>query len=225
MKLFAVVLALASFAPQEKKKAAEPLTLMNKRGEAIYEEPFTEESWGSKDWNKYAGTYAIEKDQLKVAEKKADNHHPAASRRITDDNLVVQVRFKFDGSGWLGIAFDEKEHVARCMIRPDGFELLKMSGTGPTTKSEKVDEKKAKFEPGAWHTLTIEIQGKEMLAQVDDTHFAWGAHDAFAQKKTRIELISGGQYAWYDELKVWKGVADERWPQKKAILAAQTRKK
>jgi hypothetical protein len=210
---------------QAGKKAPEPLNLMLKKGELLVEDSFSAESWGSKEWNKYKGKWEIVGDQLKVAEVPADAHHPAVSRKAELNRAVIQFKFKFDGAGWLGFSFDGKEHVARCMMRPDAFQVVKMSGTGGTTKGETIDEKKVKLGDGAWHTIVIEISGKEMLAQIDNTHFIFGEKDGVDTEKTRFEFISGGQFAWFDDLKIWKAEPDPKWAQKKQLLIAQTKKK
>jgi hypothetical protein len=210
---------------QEKKpqKPVEIKTIMVKRGELLFEDSFAGEAI-DKEWNRYKGNYAVEKGQLKVAEIPSDGHHPAMSRKADTTNCVVQFSFKFEGSTWMGFAWDEKEHVARVILRPDSVQLLKMSGTGPTTKSEKVDEKRLKFEPGTLHTLLVEIQGKEMLAQVDGKDILYGEAPGVDGTKSRVELISGGQWAWYDDIKVWKAEPEDKWPQKRKILLAQMKK-
>lgn len=227
--LRALVLSLlaAQAAPPARKTASkEPvaLNLMLKKGEPLLEEGFGAETWGSKEWHKYKGKFELVGDALKVAEVAADAHHPAVSRKADLDCAVIQFKFKFEGAGWLGFAFDGKEHVARCMVRPDGFQILKMTGIGGTTKGELIDEKRVKLDDGAWHTLLIEISGREMLAQIDNTHFVFGEKAGVEIGKTRFEFISGGQFAWFDDLKIWKAEPDPKWAQKKAILAAQTKK-
>ncbi|HEX7896789.1 MAG TPA: hypothetical protein VF950_03460 [Planctomycetota bacterium] len=207
------------------KKPPDALNLMLKKGELLLEDSFTAESWGSKDWNKYKGKWEIVGDQLKVAEVASDAHHPAVSRKAELNCAVIQFKFKFDGAGWLGFSFDGKEHVARCMMRPDAFQVVRMSGIGGTTKGETIDEKKVKLADGAWHTIVIEIGGKEMLAQIDNTHFIFGEKAGVETDKTRFEFISGGQFAWFDDLKIWKAEPDPKWAQKKQLLIAQTKKR
>ena len=227
IRVLALSLLAAQAAPPARKPAGkEPaaLNLMLKKGDLLLEESFSGESWNSKEWHKYKGKFEVVGEQLKVAEIPADAHHPAVSRKADLNCAVVQFKFKFEGAGWLGFAFDGKEHVARCIMRPDGFQVTQMSGIGGTTRGEKIDEKRLKLDDGAWHTVVIEISGKEMLAQIDNTHFIFGEKAGVETDKSRFEFISGGQSAWFDDLKIWKAEPDPKWAQKKAILAAQTRK-
>jgi hypothetical protein len=212
-------------ADPKKKEKPDPKVWMVKRGELLWEERFEGGAW-SKDWNKYKGNYAVETDAVKVAEIASDGHHPAMSRKLGgDNNLVIQFSFKSDGAPWLGFALDDKEHVARLILNPDQFKIVKMAGTGATTKGWDVDSKRLRLNDGAWHTVVWEIFGEEMVATIDDQHMVLGKAEGMTPTRTRCELISGGQFAWYKDIKIWKGEADDKWPQKRAQLLAMLKKK
>jgi hypothetical protein len=209
---------------KSEKKSPDGKTWMTKRGELLWEENLEGGQW-SKEWNKYKGDYKVEGDKLKVAEIAADGHHPAMSRKLGDNNVVVQFRFKFDGSPWIGFAMDDKEHVARLILNPDQFKIVKMAGTGPTTKGWDIDTKRQKLNDSAWHTVVLEIYGEEMVASIDDKEMVLGRGEGMNPTRSRCELISGGQYAWYSDIKVWKAELDDKWPQKRAQLLQMLKKK
>lgn len=228
--LLAAVAAVVGSEPATKppakpgaKPEARPVelkTFMCKRGDLLLDEPFTEETW-KKNFRPYKGNYVLEDGAVKAAEVPADNHHPAAPHTLNAQDAIVQFRFKFDGATWIAFAFDEKEHVARVWLTPNSFKLFKMTGIGPTTKSETIDEKPMAFEPGKWYTLLIEIRGREMLAQIDGQALILGEREGIDLKKVRIELISGGQWAWFDDLKIWEALPDDTWAKKKPVLLAR----
>ena len=210
---------------KSKKKDIELQTFMCKRGELLFEDRLTEESW-KKNWRVYKGNYTFENGNLKVAEIASDGHHPAASRAIDVTNAIIQFSFRIDGAKWLGFAFDRKgDHVARAIVRPDSFRVQMATGIGPTTKSYPLDEHRVKFERGRWYTILIEVYGNEMVAQVDNLHIAFGGMKNLDREKTRIELISGGQWAWIKDVKIWKAQPDKRWPAKRAYLAKKFKRK
>src|SRR5689334_2165832 len=209
----------------EPKKKPDPKTWMCKRGELLWEEKFEGDAW-SKEWNRYKGNFVVEGDAVKSAEIAADGHHPAMTRKLGgDNNVVVQFSFKSDGSPWMGFALDDKEHVARLIINPDQFKIVKMSGTGPTTKGSDVDSKRLKLNDGAWHSVVWEIYGDEMVATIDDNQMVMGKAEGMTPTRSRCELINGGQFAWFKDIKVWKAEADDKWPQKRAQLMAALKKK
>ena len=213
----------------KKKKPAEPKVWMCLRGPLLWEEPFSAGAY-SKEWGLYKGRFIVEKDQLKVAENPADGHLPTMTRNFKESNVIIQFAFKFEGAKWLGMQLDDatndakKEHVAQLTIQPDGFRIEKMTGFGPTTKNMVLDQKKMKFEPGAWHTMVWEIQGDEMVATVDDKEMVLAKADGMTLVRSRVQLVSAGEWAWFDEIKVWKGETDPKWAKKRAVLQEQLRK-
>ena len=199
-------------------------TLMLTRGKQILDDPFTSESW-KKNWSAYKGRYEIVDNQLRVAEQKDDGHHPEASHRGPFHNVMVQFKFRIDGSPWMGFSFSDKEHVARIMIRPDKVELVKMSGIGPTTKGNTLDRMPMKWEPGRWYTMVIELYGKEIVVHIDSLHVLHGEADGLDIDKGRIALICGGQYAWFDDMKMWEVELDPKWEKRKPLLLQQKEKR
>jgi hypothetical protein len=209
----------------KKKDKPDGKVWMCKRGELLWEEKFEGGAW-SKEWNRYKGNFVVEGDAVKSAEVAADGHHPAMSRKLGgDNNVIIQFTFKDDGAPWMGFSLDDKEHVARLFLYPDQFKIVKMSGTGPTTKGSDVDTKRMKLNDGNWHTAVWEIYGDEMVATIDDQQMVLGKAEGMTPTRSRCELINGGQWAWYKDIKVWKAEADDKWPQKRAQLMAALKKK
>ena len=225
MKLTVIALALVALpaVAQDPKKKAEPKVWMCTKGDLLWEEKFEGGAY-SKEWNRYKGKFTVEDGALKSAEVADDNHHPAISRKISESNVIIQCSFKFDGSPWIGLSLDDKEHVARFMLAPDQFKVVKMEGTGATTKGTDVDVTKMKLDDKAWHTVVWEIFGDEMVATIDDAQMALGKTTLTATR-SRLELISGGQSAWFKEIKVWKAVEDTKWPARRASLMKALKKK
>jgi hypothetical protein len=233
-KIVRLGLFLALFFPlgaraQDKKKLAEPKVWMCLRGPLLWEETFAGGAY-SKEWSLYKGKYVVEKNQLKVAEVSTDGHLPTMTRNFKDSNVILQFAFKFEGAKWLGMQLDDatndarKEHVAQLTIQPDGFRIEKMTGFGPTTKNMVVDQRKMKFEAGTWHTMVWEILGDEMVATVDDTEMALAKADGMTLVRSRVQLVSSGEWAWYDKIRVFKAEPDPKWPKKRAVLLEQRRK-
>lgn len=201
---------------------------MTELGKPILDEPFTPESWQKnwgKSWNK--GDWQIVGDQLRVAEKAEDGHHPEIGYGAGGPlhNVVVQCKFKYDGAKWMGFGFTDKEHVARIMINDGGFELVKMSGIGGTTKGVKLDRQSMKWEKDRWYTMTIELLGNEIIANIDDQFVLYGSADGLDIDKNRFTMIVGGQYGWYDELKIWEALPNPTWEKKKPALLVQKEKR
>src|SRR5579862_688232 len=231
--LLLAVLAPGALAQEAKKapakKPPDPKVWMALRGPLLWEETFANGTW-AKDWSVYKGKFVVEKDQLKVAEQASDGHLPTMTRSFKESNVIIQFNFKFEGAKWLGIQLDDatndakKEHVAQLTIQPDSFRIEKMTGFGGTTRNTVVDQKKLKFEPGSWHTIVWEVQVDEMLASVDDREIAMAKVDGMTLVRSRLQLVSSGELAWFAAIKVWKAEPDPKWPKKKAALQESLKK-
>jgi hypothetical protein len=218
--------ALSAAAAETKKPVDDsPKLLMAGLGKLMLDEPFTPESW-KKDWGVYKGDFQSVGNQLRVAERPDDGHHPEASHAGPVHNVVVQFKFKYDGCKWMGFSFTDKEHVARIMINDNGFELVRMSGMGPTTKGKTLDHINFKWDQTKFYTMTIELLGNEILAHVDDQYVLYGESEGLDIDKNRIALIVGGQYGWYDHLRMWEAEPDPaKWARVKPMLLAQKEKR
>ena len=103
--------------------------------------------------------------------------------------------------------------------------LPPVTGIGPTTKHTEVDRTPLKLNDDAWHTVVWEIYGDEMVATIDDQQMVLGKAEGMTPTRSRCELINGGQWAWYKDIKVWKAEADDKWPAKRAQLMGALKKK
>jgi hypothetical protein len=229
--IFGVLLASSLFVQAQekkvdpKKKAPEPKTWMTKKGELLWEEKWDESEW-PKDWYKGKGNWQIDNGQLKAAEVPSDAHHAYSSRKVTESNAVIQFSFKLDGAKWLGGFFDGKEHVSALTINADNFAIKKMSGIGPTSKNTEIDSSKAKLNDGAWHTVVWEIYGNEMVATIDDKDMVLAKAEDLSSDRSHLELnTGGGQWGLFKDVKVWKAEADDKWPQKRAMIIQSLKKK
>jgi hypothetical protein len=229
------LVCVSGFTAEKKKPNPEPSgpkLLMTQLGKVILDEPFTAVSW-QKNWGKswHKGDWQIVSDQLRVAEKTEEGHHPEIGfdpKNIGGKalhNVVVQCKFKYNGAPWMGFGFSDKEHVARVMINDSGFELLKMTGIGPTTKSQRLDHINVKWDKDRWYTMTIELFGNELIANVDDQYVIYGQADGMDIDKNRLTLIVGGQYGWYDDMKIWEAQLNPKWEKKKPELLQQKEKR
>jgi len=216
-----------------KADSKEPMTLLTTRAKLLKEESFKDDGAIKKGggWNIYKGDYQVQSEALRSVEKPEDGHHPAMSCKLPSQNLIMQCKFRTDASKWLGLSLDNgklKEHIFRAMINPNGLTINRMSGMGSTTKGEKIVDKKFKFDPTQWYTLIVELNGKEVCAQIPEANITiYGEHEAIAPEKDRFELISGGDAAWFDEIKIWEAEPNPKWPQIKAQIPmpAQPKKK
>lgn len=208
------------------EEAAGHKPMLAVRGKLLKEESFSEADSVAKGnkgkWSIYKGKYEIVGGEMKVSEQKEDGHHPTMNVKLPSKNLIMQCKFKVGDSKWLGLSLDNgklKEHIFRAVINKSGIQAKRMSGMGPTTKGVNVAEKKLKFETDKWYTLIIEIVGREVCVQIPEAQIVIaGESEGIEQEKDRFEFVSGGENAWFDELKIWEAELNPKWAELKAAL-------
>jgi hypothetical protein len=188
--------------------------IMCKQGELLLEDNFDNGRYG-KAWFRITGQFDVSGGQLKCAELPPDNHHSELSTGgmgpLKAKDFVIQFSFKLDGATMLGVGLENpKGHVARAIATPEGFEIMKWDG--------KKDGRKIKLDTGTWHRALVEVHGSEMVAQVDDHPAFYFEDEKLMVEKPRLVLINYGQFAWFDDVKVWKAEPDADWPAKRAKL-------
>lgn len=196
------------------KKAPVPKAIMCKPGELLLEENFDNGQYG-KQWFRITGKFEVSGGQLKCAELPMDMHHSELSTGsqgpFKTQDFVIQFSFKLDGAKMLAIGLENpKGHVARAIATPAGFEIVKWDG--------KKDFRKMNLETGTWHHALVEVHGSEMVAQVDDLPLLYIEDDGLKVEKPRLVLINYGQFAWFDDIKVWKAAPLESWAATRAKI-------
>ncbi len=202
------------------KPATMPQPIMCRPGELLLEDSFENGAF-SKDWFRITGKFDVVGGQLKCSELPADMHHSELSTGtkgpLKAQDFVIQFSFKLDGAKMLGVGLENpKGHVARAMATPDGFEIVKWGG--------QKDTRKFAFAPGTWHHALIEIHGAEMVTQFDDQPALYLQDEGLKTEKPRLVLINYGQFAWFDDVKVWKAEPDENWAKRRESLKAEKKK-
>jgi hypothetical protein len=120
---------------------------------------------------------------------------------------------------------DARGHICRVLINESGFTVRKddHDHQGPD-KAEVLDTCKVSIPRGTWHTLRVEIVGKEMLACLDSKHVAFGAHPIIDVDKANFGLTVAGESVSFKELRVWEASPASGWEAAKAKLLAARQK-
>lgn len=206
-------------------------SLMAERGDLLFRDSFIPGEW-EKRWGKsggawQAGEWKAEDEAVRCRELPEEKHHTTLMTKVDVGDVIIQFSFKFEDCDQVFVGFDAKEHIARVFITKDKLRLTKTTGIGPTTKSENIDEVPVKLEPGTWHTVLLEIVGTEMIADIDETWFAYGSMDGIEIPKTSCSLMTSGKtgVAWFDEVAVWKPVKYADWEAKRRPRVLQKLKR
>jgi hypothetical protein len=212
--------ALATAAEPTASSSALPATRMTERGKLVFSDDFAAKP--AAPWKAGKGKWEVVDGALRGAELKADMHGATLRRDVPFQNAVIQYSFKLDGTKQTTLSINgTKGHLCRCLINTTGFTIQKDSSDhGATNKAEVLEKKAVAIKPGVWHTIVVELQGKEMLACLDGEQVAFGANDALEKPKGNIGLTVGGESASFKDFKMWEATPKSDWEETKAKLLA-----
>ena len=166
-----------------------------------------------KGWKQAKGKWEAHESATRGSEIKADMHGAVMRRNVEFQNAAIQYSFKLDGTNATTFSVNgAKGHVCRVRITPTGFSVHKDDTDGKTgpDKGEQLGLCTTPIEVGKWHTMHIEIHGKEIIAHMGDK-FAYGKHEAINTKKTNVGLTVAGEFASFKNLKMWEATEAKDW--------------
>lgn len=198
---------LLSLAPLQ---GDEPRTLMLERGKLLHQEDFKEPL--SKKWRVAKGKWEIVDGALRGSELPADMHGAVARLPLAFDSLIIQVDFKVDGARQSTLSINaEKGHIGRVLLNPSGFSVKRDGDKKKKDKGQVLQTVKTPLSPGRWHTLVLELHGKEMVAGLDGKSFAYGADPLLDRKKANFGFTVAGEAASFRNLRVWDSQPRKDW--------------
>jgi hypothetical protein len=195
-------------------------TLMTERGKLLLSDDLKEVP--GKGWRMAKGKWEAADGATRGSEIAEEKHGAVMRYALPFHDAVIEYSFKLDGAKMTTLSInDAKEHLCRVLIRPNGFTVQKddHDHDGPD-KAVVFQTIQTPIKPGEWHTVVVEILGKEMLASLDGQKVGFGAHDMIAGAKANLGFTVAGQSASFKNLRVWEALPNKDWPATKAKLAA-----
>lgn len=206
----------------EPKAPGEAKTYLNERGPLLFADDFSKPL--GKDWRVGKGKWELSDGVLRGAELPADMHGAVIRHARDFHNIVLQYDFKLDGAKHTTLSFNgPKGHICRVLIGADGFAVKKDSSDhNKTDKGALLDRNAVTIKPGVWHTMLVEIQGKEMLACLDGTQFAYGTHPGIDVTMANFGLTVAKQAVAFRNLSAWQATPNKSWEESRTkILEAR----
>jgi hypothetical protein len=200
---------------------APPKTLMTLPGKLLYSEDFTRPV--SKDWKQGKGKWEIVDGVLRGSEVASDMHGAVMRYPLAFDSIVIQYSFRLDGAKQTTLSINAaKGHISRVLVRPNGLSVKKDADKKKKDGGVVLGQVDTPISPGAWHTLVVELQGKEMLANLDNNkHIAYGSHEGIDRQKANFGFTVAGASASFKDLRVWEGRPNPAWDGTRAKLTGQ----
>jgi 3-keto-disaccharide hydrolase len=213
------LLALAGYTSRAAEPAADPKPRMTERGKLLFSDDLNKPF--AKEWKAAKGKWEVVDGAMRGCELKDDMHGAVSRHPVEFQNAVIQFSFRIDGARVTTLSINgAKGHVCRVLMRPNGFTVQKddQDGkNGPDTAAQ-LQTCETPIKAGEWHTMLLEIHGKEMLATLDGKHTAYGEHAAVDKPKANIGLTVGGESVSFKNLRVWEATQNKEWEKEKSKL-------
>jgi len=222
-----VLAALIVFLPSLVMAAEIPSEPLAEKGELIFSDEFDRDVLG--EWKTIIPGFSVNDGVLKGWQAKDD--HGAVGRVYRPmKNVIVEFKFKLDGSNRFNVVFDDKNykgshagHIARVAFSPTQIRLgddkegimrndIFAMRRDPQQKA-KADELikdrgsvvKVKVDAGTWHHVMIEIVGDRMRVSFDGEPVGYLQSPGLAHPtKESVHFTVKGTGVLYDDVKIWK---------------------
>ncbi len=211
--LCALTLLSASTAPLT---AAEP-PLLALPGKVLFESSLATPL--PAPWKAAKGQWQVVDGVLRGAELPADQHGAVLRMTGPVPDFIIEFEFLFEGARSTSLTINAvKDHMSRIAITPNSVTIRRDDNdhAGPD-KAITYAVFPAKFEPGTWHKVRMEMVGDTLLGQVDDLT-AWGSDPLFATPKTSPGFTCGGEFIRLRNLVIREASLNPDWEKVKATL-------
>lgn len=210
--------------PVEAQTKDAPITWMLKPGKTLLSDDLNQPF--SKDWNEGKGKWEVIDGVMRGSELKSDEHGAVKRRSVKFNSAVIAFAFRLDGAKTISLSINAaKGHMCRVKINNKGFSLVRDKDKQKNEKAAVLDSCVVAIGKGEWHTMVIELHGKELLARMDDKHAAFGEHKEIAAAKANVGLTVAGDSASFKNLRVYEGAVADGWDKQRAKLLEQRKRK
>jgi hypothetical protein len=231
------VLAVCAFLFCSAVGAGEPVPdskpLLTKPGKLLFSEDLSEvpherdkQAKVRGGWQSGKGKWEI-KDGVLVGAEKAEEHHGGMLTKpgLRFHDAAVQVSFRLDGAKRITLDANSQALGRIIAASISSAELSLARSVGGGDKLEVLDKVPLNLEPGAWHTLLLEIQGQDVVASIDGKQVAFGVGERIDVDKTSVQLRVGGESVAFKNLRLWETTPAAAWEATKAKLLEERKTK
>jgi hypothetical protein len=130
------------------------------------------------EWKVQHGRWTPENGELKAVELPENKHRAVLHHRVGLSRAVVELEFRMEGAGFLGVGCDGPPHVGRVVVLSNRFHIAQDSKSTPKILVASEME----VAPGVWHQLRVEWKEDEMAARLDGRELR-AQHEYFRKPK------------------------------------------
>lgn len=171
------------------------------------------------NWQSGKGKWEIKDGVLVGAEILEEKHGAMLTKPgLAFHNAAVEVSFRLDGARAFTLDANSFAlgRIIAVTVTSTSLKLVRSLEGGD--RMDVLDTVPLTLEPGTWHTLLLEMQGREVAASIDGKDVAFGAGERIDVDKTSVQLRVGGESAAFKNLRVWEAAPADTWEATRAKL-------
>jgi len=185
-------------------------TVMTKPGKLLFESSFAEIDG---EWHIPHGDWQPGEEGMVAKELAEDDHAAVFKRGLPLEDVIIEYELRL-AEATKNTSFsidDDKDHLCRVMITPDGFQARKDDNDheGPD-EAKPFNRVNLEMDPDDWYTVHIELRGEEMLASIDD-EISLGRDPIIERTKARWGFTVAGGPVHLRNLTIWEALPNEEW--------------
>jgi hypothetical protein len=220
-----VWLAVAGSPTDARASSGKPTPVMTTAGAALATDSFAAAL--PKPWNAGKGTWTVEGGVVTGLELAADKHQAVVRRPLAFKDAIISFSFRLDGARQISLSInDAKGHLCRLIVDPRGFTLRKDDNDKDKGADKPITFSRVAMTlaPNEWHHAVVELQGSEVVAQVDGaTKIAIGENPMLDRAKTNFGFTVAGGPAQFRDISIVAAKPREDWGATKAKLKANAK--
>ena len=122
---------------------------------------------------------------LRVVDIPKEKHIPVLHHKVGLASAVIELEFRWDGTGSFLVGCDSDKHVGRVVINAKGLSIAEDS----VKPSHTIAQLPLAVKQGEWHKLRVEWKGDQMAARLDGRELR-AQHSFLATEKVRSWLAA-----------------------------------
>lgn len=214
------LLVMNGVAATVKAETPRPSPLMTEPAESLLNDAFA--TVIPKEWRAGKGTWTCADGALRGVEVAADKHQAVIRRPLAFTNAIITFSFRLGQARQISLSInDAKDHVCRVIINAKGFVVQKddHDHDGPD-KAAVFARIPITLAPGEWHTAVVELNGAEMVVQIDGSVKAgFGANELLNRPKANLGFTVAGGPAEFRHVTITAAKPRADWAETKQRLA------
>ena len=179
--------------------------ILAKPAKVLAEDAFTGTAL-AKTWSTAKGDWQVHDGTLVGKEKAEDKHAAVCGLTVPNHDSIIRFSFKLDGAKGVGLSYNHaKGHLFRVNVSAKGVTVqTDVDKADPSSKSVQIGKAEAKFEPGQWYTMQVEVKGQKVAVQIDNGVKIEGSNATLDVDKTGYRFVTTGESLILADVKAWE---------------------